>query len=285
MASTVQVDILEGASYHHDLHGGLEITRVAIVTELTVAADHAALCTAAEAAVVAVVGARGSTWSSTSATVYLKRFSVKVLGATACQVDIIYQGYPVVVYEFDGGLNQVQSNLDVSGTVVTVQYEYPSGYDALHGTTGLDGTTETQPAIVSRTVPEPTFSVRMTLGAGTIGGVQKTASEMLSYYKYTYEGKVNSNSSYGVGYLVSGIRTWLVEKISGTTHNGGLTYEMIVVLHQRMQSWDELVIFTDPRTGKPPDGLVAGTGYKLVQVIPMASLPDWTGIGGVVLTN
>jgi hypothetical protein len=264
MAAVVNIDAIEGSAASHHLIQGWAITRVAVVTGLTVAADTAALFKAALDAVIAVTGDRGSACPSISVPTYLEQFIPELIDATSVRVRIVYKGYPLVVWEYDGGLNQVESNLDINGSVVSVSYAYPSNYALDPRKAGL---TITQGGMVRRSMPEPVITVRILIVPATIGGVARDASYCMAYYKAGFEGKVNS-AAVTLGYLYGDVHCWLCEKVHGITRDGGGSYEASFTFHLRYQTWDEPVVFTNPDDGKPPADLVSGTGYKLVRTQP-----------------
>jgi len=64
-------------------------------------------------------------------------------------------------------------------------------------------------------------------------------------------------------------RTWLFARVGFTLIEPFSlpfpTWEFNFELRKNPDKWDPQVIFRDPETGEPPDGLVAGVGYKTIQ--------------------
>ena len=79
---------------------------------------------------------------------------------------------------------------------------------------------------------------------------------------------VNDSSSffYSPGALA---RTWLITELNFELSDrespfGWPIYEFSMTMRHNPDTWDPGVIFIDPTTGRPPEGLSAGTGYKQV---------------------
>jgi hypothetical protein len=68
----------------------------------------------------------------------------------------------------------------------------------------------------------------------------------------------------------------LIEKVSGISRDQGVTYEVTLSMRFNPATWDPQVTFINPDDGKPPPDLVAGTGYKVVQILPEVTFPTWT---------
>ena len=288
--AVVTLGIVEGASGHHDIQRGWELTQVSVVRGLNAGGtlDTFGLGHAAIEAVASITGGRGAAgplqpagsdntpWLSGNAAAliptYIVGFAFEPMGAFAAKVRTTYHGFPLPVFEFGGGLNEYQTNIAVGGTPITVSYDYPADY-ALN--IRLQGTTQTQGVMLSRPVPEPCFTLRLIVTSGLIGNAVVNASEMMSYYKFAFEGKINSNV-YGMGFLMGVPHTWLCEQVHGTSHDGGQTYEASLTFHYKPNGWDPMATYINPDTGQPPPDLVAGTGYKVYQVIPDAVLPTFT---------
>ena len=127
---TVMLDIQEGAAAPHNILQGWTPTVVAVVQGLnpTHSASTTTLAKMALDAVIQVVGDRGSPCRDIDVPTYLEEFVPTLLSNEAVKVEIKYKGYPLPTYEIDGVLSQVESNLDVNGDPITVQYTYPNDY-------------------------------------------------------------------------------------------------------------------------------------------------------------
>ena len=293
--ATVEIDLLEGVASSHDIISGWDVTRVAIVTGLNAGGtlDSAGLLQAAENAVAKMTGPRGTNygtspsgaWVTGSDTppsdwvtgqfpvgTYIKSFKVDPIGATAAKVKIIYHGYPLPRFEFDSSINEVPTNKDVNGNVVTLSYTYPNPYPL---NPARAGRTLTTGWLGSRPVPESLWTVKYVITDGILNGMNATATNILTYYKHLLEGKINS-SAYPVGNIPGARHCVLCEKVHGTSSDGGASYETSFVFHYRPTGWDRYVVIIDSDTGNPPSDLVEGTGSKTVQVYPETAFPLWT---------
>jgi hypothetical protein len=319
MAAQIVLDIVEGASSSHDLMQGWTITRVCIVTGVNPigALSDPQLKAAAESVVISVIGDRGSACTTITAPTFLQRFDEEIIGSDCVKVRVTYKGYPIPVYEFDSSLNMVESNLDASGNPVTVQYTYPTKYPL---DKKLQGITVTQGGVFRRPTAEALFIVRFIIAPG----IQIPASpsgtlamQQMTWLKLTYEGRVN-NATYTVGLLSGAPRCWLIEKVSGVSRDGMLTYEASMTLHykpvpptpsatpamdplpddgsggalpggwggQTPGGWDSPTTFIDPNTGMPPRDVLVGIGSKLVRSYPSGDFPQLPGTtGGAAVPN
>jgi len=64
--------------------------------------------------------------------------------------------------------------------------------------------------------------------------------------------------------------TWLCTRIEGVSDDGGQTFNVTYEFQHNRDTWAATVVFIDPDTGRPPEGLVNGTGLKHVQVYQRA---------------
>lgn len=273
----VQLDTIEGAAAQHDIIGGWDATRVAIVTGLNAdgTLNSLQLFQAAVNAVAQITGDRGTVvWdfadleTGEPVAVYLARFVLEeLIGATGARIKIVYRGFPRAVLEFGGSLNQIETNRDVLGNPIVVYYTYPATYT-------LDlkkrGTRIPQGGLVPRPMPEAIVSVHWIV---TANGMM-SASNTITWYKALYEGSINA-LPYAVGYLYGAPHTWLVERIDGVTRNGGQTYEATMVMHYRAITWDPVATFINPDDGKPPPDL-QGESQVSAQVCRSVMLPSIT---------
>ncbi len=272
----VTLDTLEGTSGSHDLSRGWEWTQVAIVEDLE-PDTTSNLLQAAERAVVQQVGGRGSQCRDLAIPNYLASFNVDLPSATSAKVRIVYRGYPIAVFEFGGGLNQRETNLKLDGSPVVLQYTYPSDYD-LDGTPSQRaGKTQKQSGLFPVGMSEPVITVRFTIAAG--GG--QNSSTLMGQYKTGYEGYVNK-STYTLGGITGQPHEWLIEQVTGTTADGGLSYQAAVTFHLRRKAanfpggWDTRATFVNPDTGVPPTDLVENTGMMSFPSYPELDFPTIT---------
>ena len=70
----------------------------------------------------------------------------------------------------------------------------------------------------------------------------------------TYVGKVNDST-----FQTSGAGTWLCTAISGRSNDGGATYEVSYDFQYNADSWQPLVVYIDPASGKPHPDATAST--------------------------
>ena len=269
---SVVIDILENTSAMHHVVSGWTIIRNAVVTDLNLDATQGtgAIVYSAEEAVAAITGPRGSYCPDIPVPTYLESFQTDPIGANAAKVKITYKGYPLPTIEFDGTLAQVETNIDANGIPITVKYKFPKTYVYEERFRGIE---VTQSCLAPVLVPEPVFTVRWLITSwGVTGEANGYPTYTIAYLKWLFEGKVN-RSEFGIGYLLSGPRTWLCEKVNGVSRDGGITYEAAMTFHQRKQTWDVPVTFVDPHDGLPPADIVNGVGRKLVGVLPQADFP------------
>ena len=189
-------------------------------------------------------------------------------------MSIVYKGYPLPTLEFQGTYNTIRTNIDINGNPITTTYTYPSNYTL---DTSLRGCTVTQGALVNMPMPEVIFGLREIIGAGMIGTNPANASQMMTYYKGTYEGKINSATWTLIagGFITGAKHTWLIEKVDGTSKDAGQSYEAYWQFHYRSTTWDENSTYIDPKTGDPPPDLAAG-GVATSQVRAEVAFPSFT---------
>ena len=289
MAAQVDLDFIESASASHHISNGWAVTRVAVVTGLNPAATDTTggLFQEALAALIAVVGDRGSACPDISVPTYLEEFIPELLGADCCKIRIVYRGYPLPTTEFDGVFSQVETNIDAAGNPITVSYTYPSDYS-------LDprkaGKTFPQGALVPTDVNEPVFTIKFMVVPGLLSfftaaiplpaGVTvdpyrtMSATEWISLLSWYYTGKVN-NASYLIGVILGQARQWKITKVSGVSKDGGRSYEASMSFQLRVPNWDTQATFINPDDGKPPADLVANTGYYSPQILQAVTFPTF----------
>lgn len=260
----INIDLIQGATGSRHIISGWGITRLAVVTGLEPAVPNAQstgqLLQAALDALIALVGDRGSPCPDVDVPTYLEQFVPEVIDMDKVHIRIIYKGFPAPQFEFTSSLCQVESNLDQNGDLITVQYTYPDGYL-------LDprkaGQTIMQGGMISRPTPEPSFTIKFIIGAGTINGVAVNGTQMMSWYML-YEGGTN-NAPYTIGFITGQVHQWLITSVRGNSKDGGFSYEASITFQFRQAGWDPLVTFINPDDGKPPPDLIPGVGFKLVR--------------------
>ncbi len=124
---------------------------------------------------------------------------------------------------------QAQTNREFDGKLITVEY---------------DGKTQSG-------------TVTTDVGITTIV-YKRTESEMPLDKSAAYAGRINSQ----VWALrpLDGKYTWKCGAITGRSPDGGQTWEVIYRFEYNPDTWDDQeVVYTDPSTGKTPDGLLNGS--------------------------
>ena len=285
---SVVLGTVEGANGEHEIMRGHDIHREAVVTGLAGGnlSSDVAILQAAEAAVIAVTGDRGSYCPDVDVPTYLVSFRKKLVGNDCARVEIHYRGYPLPTYEFDGALEQVESNLDRLGNPVLLSYTYPTDYildkptkDAKSPKAGLSFP---QSGKVRRQVNEPSFTIHWLVVAGgvpsqIINGVitnfegTRTATEVMTWFE-NYNGKVN-DATYTIGLITGARRTWMCKRCRGSSKDGGNSYEASMTLQYRKATWDDVVPFINSDDGQTPTDVVAGTSTKQPEMADEANLP------------
>ena len=298
----VTLDCKEGYSASHDLLTGWDYTRIAMVEDLAYGGSTDDLITQAEAALSAtydpspgsitgVVGQRGSKYNmgSGGVTVYLKAFVPDVVGPNSVEFRIVYRGYPILVYEFDGSLNQIEANIDVNQNPIAVSYTYNSSY----GTTSNGGDSNkanhryVQSVLVQRDEPEPVFTVRFLVVTGNLSTHVRGQDLNLFNANATdcmtaigsFSGTCNDDT-YTIGIITGTKHQWKIVRVTGVSRDQGLTYEASMSFQFRPSGWDKTVTFINPDTGQPPPDLVVSTvkvtdpAFPQYAGIPPTATPD-----------
>ena len=241
--------------------------------------DMASLIQTALNAVIAVVGDRQSACPNVPVPTFLQTFIPTILSANVVMVAIKYKGYPLPVYDFDSNISQVMTNKDINGNNITVQYTYPATQD-FQFDPRLIGTTQTQGGLLSLPVPEPIYAIKwLVMSTPT----NTTATLYMDWLKATYEGKIN-NAPWA--FITGGIsypkHSALIEKVSGRTSDGGLTYEATMVFHVKPTppggtsgGWDPQATYINAGDGMPPPDVVAATGSNQFQILPEVTFPTF----------
>jgi len=150
-----------------------------------------------------------------------------------------------------GVVTQTETNIDAGLNLITVKYEYPSDY--LYNS-ALAGQTIQQGALVPFLAPEFTMSVTQD---------QEHAPYAL---QDDYVGKINSTDWQ---YFDEDQYKWLCTGITG--YKTGTRWTVTYNFQYKKNGWPVDVVFIDPHTGKPPEDVVKGVGYKSVAVYETAN--------------
>ena len=134
---------------------------------------------------------------------------------------------------------------DVTGAQITVSHTYNETDENGDGVTR----TETQGGEVEYQVPSTsvTFSRR--------------EGQSPAYKSRLFVGKTNAGSFGG-----DPAGSWLCTRIEGSSDDGGQTFNVTYEFQHNRDTWVATVVFIDPDTGRPPNGLVTGEGLIQVQV-------------------
>lgn len=199
------------------------------------------------------VPAAGDELGSTG--LFLKERNPRLVNKGCVDVDLVYlpansnggvgQSFEsgLVLGESSATLNQVESNLDGAGALITVEHTYP--VDDLD----FAGLTKVQGGTIQVFQPQITRRYR---------GIKATAVPW--EIEMDIVGTVNENTWAG-----GDSRTWMCTACSWKPVDvGGSRFEFNVEFQYNPDTWDPTVVYKDERTGRPPDGLVAGTGYKTI---------------------
>lgn len=179
---------------------------------------------------------------------YLKEISPKIIDSNIVVLSLEYKPNPYTgdEYEMSADAVPVESNTDIDGNDIWVEYTYPADYpDEKYA-----GLTDVQGVMYNRLVPDKVFTVRKRMLI--------TGSGLLSLID-NYQNHVNStgwtiDSSAPAG-------SWLCTEIKGRNDrvNGGY---LVSITFRKRQSfvrdnvtypgWTDTWIYIDPGTGKPP---------------------------------
>lgn len=143
-------------------------------------------------------------------------------------------------FVFNGGTNlqEVTASVDRSGTQVTVTH---------------DG--ETQGVEFNPLFPQSTVSATGDL-----------RMQYPSLFSQNWTGFINAYPWAG-----NAANTWLITGVNWVSVDASTfprTFRFTIEFQHDSTGWQPEVVFIDPDTGRPPDGLVAGTGYKAVDWYP-----------------
>ena len=267
---TVFVDEINGANASHHIINGWTITRTATVSEIAPSGNQnmGQIIAEAEAALVAVVGDRGSACPGISVATYLEQFVPEVVSTDTVKFKIIYKGYPLVQTNLEASLTNVESNTDKDGNLITLSYTYPAGYlpDPRKA-----GRTVTQGATISVPMPTVSFTFKFTITSGTstltCGSFSSTGyhtATQVATFLGMFAGCVNA-SAYAIGLINGAARTWMCSRVRGTSKDAGEQYDMEMTYEYRADTWDFFTVFKNPDDNLPPPDVVAGVGVKFIR--------------------
>lgn len=153
--------------------------------------------------------------------------------------------FGVLVGESNATLNQVTSNLDADGEAIVLSHTYPEEDDEFPDQTKQQGG--------EITYYEPQITTRFQ-------GIKQTRYPWLIQRQLT--GAVNASSWSG-----GDPHTWMCvgvkwKPLDRRTPN---RYVFEFEFQYNPDTWNPTAVFNDERTGKPPVGLVEGTGYKYIR--------------------
>jgi hypothetical protein len=146
-------------------------------------------------------------------------------------------------------LRQITSEKDFFGVQITTSHTYPDTDEE------FGGETLTQGSPINPLYPQM-----------TLRGIVRVQQDFPHLYASEWIGHVNSTQWAGLNagkMIVSNVQ-WMPFDFSTTPKTWEFTFEF----QGDPRGWQPSVFFVDPRTGKPPVDLVAGTGTKTVSWYP-----------------
>lgn len=215
----------------------------------------------------------------------------KVMDKTTVAVDIVYEpidnGYDdldnppfnVLFGQVRSTIQQVQTNKDADGNLIVLSHTWP------------DGTAAYKDAEGNTLARDPDYPGQTQKQTGTITYYQPQRSYNLSGIKHTWEpwlieeaihGKVND-----APWREKPAREWLCTSVTWKLHSLyekyyganplGPAFLFQLEFQHNPDTWDPTATFVDGRTGQPPVGLIANTGYKTIEKLQEASFDDVIG--------
>lgn len=187
---------------------------------------------------------------------------VRVIDKSKCEVTLTYEHFMNEGQSFNNclargrqfcgelraNIQQVQTNKDKNGAMVTVSHTYPSS-DPDYG-----GQTKTQTGELQRFVSQKTVTYTGILDTNT---PWETCNALI--------GKVNLAS-----WQLGAARTWMCTAASWKMADIGDTGDIMrffftFEFQHNPDTWDPTAIFIDDRSGKPPADLVENVGYRTIE--------------------
>ena len=246
----VKLDLIDGNA-GRQTEEGLELTRIAVVTGVTGAA-HKKLINALAVEGMPTIGSG----HPDLATCKLRTIELDSVTGDTIKLRLQYsqraQGgdwYPPpeepAQIEVGSSLTQVETNKDIDGNLITVEYTYPDDYKLDEK---LQGKTIKQCSLVSRMTPETTLIFHTT-----------------EYVSPGYKSKQYTNRVNDSVWQSGDAKTWLCTGIVGRSNDGGATFKVTYTFQYREDGWDEEAMFIDPNTGRPPEDVEDGVGIKKIK--------------------
>lgn len=203
------------------------------------------------------VPAAGATLSGYDNLILVERNPRLVDGdPTTVDIDLIYETYAndgqnlssppagVAIGEARVNVSQVRTNLDQTGTAITVEHRYP-GTDP-----NWPGQRKEQGGEIDVYVPQRTMRVQ---GRRTVPSPWLLAGAIV--------GKVN-NAAWAGGEA----RSWMCTGMYWELFDRGTNrYTVNFEFQHNPDTWDPTAVYIDEKTQKPPVNLVVGEGIKTIQ--------------------
>jgi len=258
MATELTVELIEGTRGRLT-EEGWELTRKAIVSgfDAEMSGDEK-IVAAAYATGMPSIGDEHPAFAEraygTYTTAYLVAITPEAITSDAVTLNLTYKGGYTggshIGIASTGAVTQTETNLDCWDNLIVVEYEYPSDYKY---NAALAGQTIEQGALVPMLTPEYSMSVTQD---------QDHAPYAL---QDDYVGTINSMNWQSSGDQYK----WLCTGITG--YKRGTRWTVTYSFQYKKNGWAADVVFIDPHTGKPPEDLVDGVGYKSVHIYPEAN--------------
>lgn len=225
-----------------DLNETITITeRAGIIREVKRKAIKTGTWGTIPAAVTAIAGDAGipvvgNPLTMEGQTVYLEDRDITIKSRSIIEIEMTYRRQEEDEFTFRGStsLQQITTQFALNGDQITVSHN------------GV-----TQGGSVDVLAPGSTLELEFVTASASPGSVSTD-----------WTGKVNSDTWQG-----GAAGTWICMNV--TFDPVDLTaatpkYRFTFSFEYREDGWDPTVVFIDPETGEPPDGLVDGTGVKTV---------------------
>lgn len=236
-------DIIEGSSVRKT-RDGWYITRVILVKELSGEGMEKIKNAVENTSGVPSIGDVHPVFSDT----FLREIEPRIIDSDNVSLFLTYEPNPYNHIEYEVGADavSVESNTDVNGEDLWVEYTYPSNYpDEKYA-----GLTDRQGIIYSRLVPDKTFTVRRRM--------MITRADLMEMID-EYQNHVNA-SGWSMD-MSAPAGSWLCTEIRGRNDPIGGYYAVSFTFKKRQPfkrgntvypGWADTFIYIDPNTGKPP---------------------------------
>lgn len=166
----------------------------------------------------------------------------------------------VVFGEMKCNMQQVETNQDGSGELISVSHTYEDDDP------DYANQTKVQVGQIQVQASQKTLSFQ---GIKTTQAPWALAAALVSH--------VNTVPIWGADarYWLCTAVTW---KLCDASNPQAMRYYMTFEFQFNEDSWDPVAVFIDERTGRPPKGLVEGTGYKVIQYQPDVDIEQVLGV-------